>query len=416
MRILAVMYIFPPLLYPASIRNLRITHGLASQGAQVDVVMVDPKTYEPPGEMMIDDAATTLVPDSVRVHRIKSCELSPPLRLIKSSGLLRLLFYRLVMPVKKEWTFSAWKQLDWVAKGDYDLIMSFSQPHSNHLLGMRLAQRLSLPWVAFFSDPWTNNPYEELDGKLLAYIEGLERNVFEKADALLFTSSETVELAMEGYGEEIKKKASVLSHAFVPDWYRSLGKARGNGGGRITMLHTGHFYRKRSPMPLFAALKELEEAADISSLLEVVCVGQMPSECRQWIAENGLGHLITLEEPVPYLDSLKRITDADWLFFVDAPSDKPSVFLPSKLVDYLGSGKPIIGITPKEGASARVLRETGNVACDLNDRESIKEMILRIARSEMDITPYDNGKYSVYTISRTLMDSLERIVSADGPR
>ncbi|WP_319583458.1 glycosyltransferase [uncultured Pseudodesulfovibrio sp.] len=411
MRILSIMYIYPPLLYPASIRNLRITHGLAAQGAQIDVVMVDPDTYEPPGAMMLDEAATSLIPDSVKVHQIRSCELSLPLRLIKSSGLLRSMFYPVVMPVKKEWTYSAWKQLDWVKKGDYDLIMSFSQPHSNHLLGMRLAEKLSLPWVAFFSDPWTRNPYDQLEGKLLSYIEGLERKVFENADSLLFTSMETVDHVMDGYGEQIRKKAAVLPHCFVPDWYQKVDGARAADNGRIKMVHTGHFYRNRSPMPLFEVLKELEETASISKTLEVVCIGQMPSECQEWISQNGLDHLITVEEPVPYLDSLKRISGADWLFFVDAPSDKPSVFLPSKLVDYLGSGKPILGVTPKQGASARVLRETGNIACDLNDRESLKEVVLGIARSDLDIRQYDNEQYSVYTISKGLMESLEDIVS-----
>ena len=406
------MYIFPPLLYPASIRNLRIAHGLASQGAQVDVVMVDPNTYEPPGEMMIDHSAEPLIPSSVRVHRIKSCELALPLRLIKSKSVLRSLFYRLVEPVKKEWTSSAWRQLQWVNKDDYDLVMSFSQPHSNHLLGMRLAQKLSLPWVAYFSDPWTKNPYDQLSGKMLMYIQGLERSVFERADALLFTSPETVEQAMEGYGEDVKRKASVLSHAFVPDWYENMGENPAKADGRITMLHTGHFYRKRSPMPLFEALKELERDSRISDSLEVVCIGQMPSDCRDWIAENDLGRLITLEEPIPYLDSLKRIAGADWLFFVDAPSDKPSVFLPSKLVDYLGSKKPIFGVTPKEGASARVLRETGNTACALDDREGIKEAVLRIVQSKDAYTPYDNEQYSIYSISQKLMKLLETVASA----
>jgi len=411
MRILAIIYIFPPLLFPASIRNLRIAHGLASQGARVDVVMVDPKTYEPPGDMMIDHSAEPLIPASVRVHQIKSCELSLPLRLIKSRSVLRSLFYRVVEPVKKEWTSSAWRQLKGVGKGDYDLVMSFSQPHSNHLLGMRLARKLSLPWVAYFSDPWTKNPYEQLSGKMLTYIQGLERSVFQSADALLFTSPETVEQAMEGYGEDVKRKASVLSHAFVPDWYRNMGEDQVKAGGRTTMLHTGHFYRKRSPMPLFEALKELEESSRISDSLEVVCIGQMPSDCRDWIGRNDLERLITLEEPIPYLDSLKRIARADWLFFVDAPSEKPSVFLPSKLVDYLGSKKPIIGITPVEGAGARVLRETGNIACALEDRERIMEVVLRIVESRMNFSPYDNEKYSIYTISRDLIGLLEAVAS-----
>ena len=67
------------------------------------------------------------------------------------------------------------------------------------------------------------------------------------------------------------------------------------------------------------------------------------------------------------LTSLALMKNADYLFLIDAavPSNRQSVFFPSKLAEYLGSGKPIVGLTPKQGATARILRELGHHAVDL---------------------------------------------------
>jgi hypothetical protein len=43
---------------------------------------------------------------------------------------------------------------------------------------------------------------------------------------------------------------------------------------------------------------------------------------------------------VGYQESLKLMSEADALLVIDAPADQ-SVFLPSKLIDYIGAGRPI---------------------------------------------------------------------------
>jgi hypothetical protein len=62
---------------------------------------------------------------------------------------------------------------------------------------------------------------------------------------------------------------------------------------------------------------------------------------------------------VPPAEAARIGAQADVLLVIDAPSESPSVFLPSKLIDYLPLRKPILGLTPPSGASARLLRRLG---------------------------------------------------------
>ena len=50
---------------------------------------------------------------------------------------------------------------------------------------------------------------------------------------------------------------------------------------------------------------------------------------------------------------------------VDAPAPL-SVFLPSKLIEYLGAARPVLGLTPK-GAAARLLAAAGEDYADPGD-------------------------------------------------
>jgi hypothetical protein len=62
------------------------------------------------------------------------------------------------------------------------------------------------------------------------------------------------------------------------------------------------------------------------------------------------------------------------LLVIDAPSDD-SLFLPSKLVDYLPLGKPILGLTPTCGASADLLRSLGHPIVAPDDEAAIASAI-----------------------------------------
>jgi glycosyltransferase involved in cell wall biosynthesis len=87
--------------------------------------------------------------------------------------------------------------------------------------------------------------------------------------------------------------------------------------------------------------------------------------------------MVVRKGSVPYQESLSVMQGADVLVVIDA--DIPgSVFLPSKLIDYIGAGRPILGITPLDSATARVIKESGGWVVPPKDTEAFARTFLAI--------------------------------------
>jgi hypothetical protein len=115
----------------------------------------------------------------------------------------------------------------------------------------------------------------------------------------------------------------------------------------------------RTPITLLRALAERNRRDRASDMLDVRFVGPHAEEYEREAAALGLETSVTFCGRVSPAEATRIATGADVLLVIDAPSDGPSVFLPSKLVDYLALRKPILGLTPLTGASARLLRRLG---------------------------------------------------------
>ncbi len=84
--------------------------------------------------------------------------------------------------------------------------------------------------------------------------------------------------------------------------------------------------------------------------------------------------LVNLRAPVAYRESLALMGHADGLLVIDAPADL-SVFLPSKLIDYIGAGRPILGLTPA-GTAASLIAKLGGWTADPRDARRVRETLL----------------------------------------
>lgn len=380
MKVLAIVYCYPPLLVPAAMCYMKLLMGLQRSGADVEIVHIDPATFQSPdGTVRLDPELAALSPDDIRTHCIRSPETTPWIRWIKRLDPDRRLSHPWLEPKKREWTVPALRHLRRLALSDYDVLLTCSQPHANHLIGLELQRAIGIPWVAYFSDPWTDSPYIQYGShRVREHNRRLEDRILARADRVLYTCEEMLQLVREHHPALDERRSGVLPHAFVSEWYeRKAFDEDLPSPGHLRLVQTGSFYGPRSPQPLIDSLRRIRDRRGGDLPLRVDFFGGMSRDHRQAIADAGLEEHLPLHGMVPYLDTLTQMKQSDGLLLVDAPltSTADSVFLPSKLIDYLGSGTPIMAITPEHGATARVLRETGGVVCAIERPEEIDRVL-----------------------------------------
>jgi hypothetical protein len=267
------------------------------------------------------------------------------------------------------------------------VLVTFGSPMSDHLIGLELKRKYGWPWLAFFSDPWTDNPFKTFNSFTRNANLKFEREVMETADRLLFTSEETIDLVLSKYSESMREKAGVLPHSFEPEQYPKTEPQ-----SKTTIRYLGDMYGPRTPRPLFAALAEIQR--EQPEVLKGVVFEFVGSMCDLDLASMGLNDLpaglVRLTPTVSNLESLKLMTGADALMVIDAPAER-SVFLPSKLVDYLGAAKPILGITPP-GTAEKLISSLGGKTADPSNIEAVKRAIL--ATIEMIRYRRDSGTFN----------------------
>ena len=362
-KLLAVSFAFPPLAYPRSIQVSRLIQNL---GASTVMVCADEQ------EARKD---YTLAPNAE--SHLEKC-LRVPFSRSKSAKYVNGLAYRFYRPLwyhrnRVPDQYKPWKQraLDAIASysrvNDYtpDVICTFSQPLTNHLIGLELKKRFKRPWVAHFSDPWTDNPFHRSDDTTAKRNLALEREVVEKADRLVFTCDETVELVMAKYPAAWTSKVRVLPQSFDPEHYPS-GKV---DDSKLRIRHVGNFYGIRTAAPLIKAIVTIN-TTEPSVLNDVVFELVGVTDSRKVEIPPGLpAGLITADPPIDYRESIQLMASADGLLIIDAPAPM-SVFLPSKLIEYLGAQRPILGLTPR-GAAATVIRRLGGWVADPADDAAV---------------------------------------------
>jgi glycosyltransferase involved in cell wall biosynthesis len=170
-------------------------------------------------------------------------------------------------------------------------------------------------------------------------------------------------------------------------------------------VYTGRFYDGiRTPEPLLRALATLARRRPLASELCLTLVGT-PVGAHQRLARSlRLEHVVEFTGRLSFAESARVAADADVLLLIDAPSDD-SLFLPSKLVDYLPMGKPILGLTPVHGASADLLRSLDYPIVSPDDEPSIvaaiESLIVAKRQERLGVSARHAAVAQAYDIRRT---------------
>ena len=411
-QLLALSFCYPPLAYPRSIHVARLLKYL-----QTSTVLVCGDETEARRDETIDNGAEACLKRCLRV----------PFEISSRQRFVNRLTHRICRPIWRHQNMAPDKYKTWepavlrelatyMREESYspDVLVTFGQPFSSHVIGLELKRRYELPWLAHFSDPWVDNPFNRYDAHTTKVNLRLERRVCESADVLAFTSPETLDLVMRKYPLNWKNKACVVPQSFDEALFPAVSATT---NPKLIVRYIGNFYGHRTPAPLIAALRRTL-AQDTNSLANV-CFELIGVCDREMIRQNGGGDLpqglLAVRSPVAYGESLRLMSEADGLLIVDAPGDV-SVFLPSKLIDYAGADRPLLGFTPS-GTAATLIRQLGGTVADPSNIDEMSKSLehfidlLRLRRSMAHPDRWGNqrirSQYEAPTVARAFAEVLK---------
>ena len=366
---LAIAYPFPPLAYTNSIINARMLRHV-----EISTVVFSADERGIRQDMTIEPGYEKSLIACIRVP----FHPSPLRRLIwKGAHFSRLPILGKIPDNYRGWIKPCLKRvLNWLDQSAFapDVLATFGQPMSDHIIGLEIKRLLKIPWIAFFSDPWVDNPYNKDDPISVCINRRKEKEVMAEADRVIFTSQETLDLVMSKYPPSWGARAHVVPQSFDERAYPEVSLLS-KGGLRI-IRHVGNFYGPRTPTPLVKALKRLvSNRPNLLADMRFELVGRCsPFTLRRADVRSLPSDLISIRPSVDYQESLNLMASADALLLIDAPT-KFNVFFPSKLADYIGAGRPILGISPP-GTSARIITQSGGWVADPRYPEEVEAMLV----------------------------------------
>ncbi|HEU4828798.1 MAG TPA: glycosyltransferase [Gemmatimonadales bacterium] len=370
MKLLVISFCFPPEAMPRSIQVARLLRHLDG----VETILVHGKDnrarFDP-----------TIEPDAVdRIsHRIQVPLPRPGWRRYVSAGADRL---NLPLWNRVPDQYAVWRRPALRAVGEWwrrtlhppDLLVTFGNPMTDHLIGLAIARRYGTPWIAHFSDPWVDNPYHRQHPLDRAVNMQFESAVVHTADRLAFPSEECADFVLRRYPEPVRRKAFILPAAFSPDFAGHPPLEP----DAIVLRHIGEFYGPRTPKPLFQALRTLQESAPemVESVRVEIIGGANPGMFEAAGIRDLRPGLVRTRPHVSHREGLELMGAADGLLLIDGPSRTRSIFLPSKLIEYIGVERPIYGIAPA-GPAATLIDELGGLSANPSDPAAVADRLGR---------------------------------------
>lgn len=399
-RILAISWAMPPLVVPRSINVSRTLKVLKNMGWEIDILAGE-LPFSEASSFQYDHALAKMYNDVYTLHKVAYGD--------KPRGYWRQLIQKLGI---------GRKQVTWpeaasvvacrlIAERRPDLLVTFAQPFSDHLIGLDLKKRFpDLPWIAHCSDPWVDNPY--MNPTQADRIH--EREMMEQAAAVVFTTPRTAKLVLRKYPGHFAGKVHVVPHGY--DELYNITNNIPAPDQPLRILHTGDLYGLRKPWALLDALANL--CRNEKRKLELRFIGRVDEKFKNKAYELDLGSIIAFDPPTTPDVCRKAAQHAHVLLLCDAPAAE-SVFLPSKLVDYLAFGLPILALTPEEGASADVLQEVNGMIVSPDNQASItaalEELLDRYDRKqlhELVPCPVAVKRFSITETTRLFDDILRQ--------
>ncbi|MEZ5532095.1 MAG: glycosyltransferase [Steroidobacteraceae bacterium] len=347
---LLIAFQFPPMRGTSAIqRTLRFAQHLPKFGWRPIVLTATRGAYEDANPSTERDAG------AIEVHRALALDAARHLSIFGR--------YPLALALPDRWR--TWKYaavpaaLRLIREQHVQVVWTTFPIATAHEIGLAVAQRSRLPWVAEFRDPMWQGDYPP-DPRINREWQRLEERIFGHASRIVVTTPGAARDYRARFPEFGDDRVRIVENGFDEDAFAgaqsridSRPTTPADPGRRLTLLHSGVIYpSERDPTCLFDALASLKAGNDAVARrlsLRLRATGR-DDLYRTMITKRGIDDMVSLEPAIDYVSALEEMLMVDGLLILQAANCNSQV--PAKLYEYFRAGRPIVALTDPAGDTA----------------------------------------------------------------
>jgi len=296
--------------------------------------------------------------------------------------------------------------LDYIKKEGIETIITTGPPHSVHLIGLQIKQKLGVKWLADFRDPWTTIGYHKqlrLTSASKAKHKLLEKEVLNASDQIIVTSFVTKK-EFQGF---TNKSIEVITNG-----YDDEATVEFQMDTKFTLSHIGSLLSKRNPEILWRVLSELvRDNESFSKDFQLNFIGSISEKVLKSIKKYNLSNYIHEVGYVSHQEAIIYQKKSQVLLLIEIDSEDTKCIIPGKLFEYMISNRPIVAMGPKGSDVEKIIKETNTGHYfNYSDYESLKRIILEHYKAFQNKTlqshPIGLQKYHRKALTKSLANLL----------
>ncbi|MBC1212530.1 glycosyltransferase family 4 protein [Listeria booriae] len=266
----------------------------------------------------------------------------------KNKRFEKIFFFRFLLYLEVLWKLL---RFVWKDDGHYDMIFVSTPPLSIPLIGLVAKRKYKAELIVDVRDLWpeTLKAIKGLFTRIVRYLAyPVERLIYLRADKIIVNSEGFIDYIKRIVGED--KEVYFVPNSLTKN--ELAQKRQEPADDAITIIYAGNLGVAQDLTTFLSLARTFKENTKIHFL--IIGYGIHYEEVHQEIMQRGLFN-VELKPPEPRDKVFQRLLKADIAYM---GLDRHPVFqtvIPGKVIDYMGAGLPIIGVT--SGYSRHIIEE-----------------------------------------------------------
>jgi hypothetical protein len=240
----------------------------------------------------------------------------------------------------------------------YDVILSRAVPDLAHFAALLVHRKTGIPWIANWNDPTPNHkfpppygqgPFSPLTPNLTQWYGAVCRH----CSWHTFPSERLRKYMCSYLPGHIETKSSVIPHIAMKDF--SIAPASHDA---FSLCYAGSVLPPRDVTVFLEGIKRFRSHLDGTDSFHVRFLVDRPEVVAHSARAQGVEDIVRIEPTVPYSQMPEVLARSDVLVIIEAPLEE-GIFMPSKIVDYVQIGRPILALAPVVGTIHDILSQHG---------------------------------------------------------